>query len=69
MYWAVLTCAMGGLQQCVDGVEEAMHRHDYEQAAQHIHRYLQLDPALLADVYVHNVPVNAPDAVRMTSLS
>ena len=33
----------------MEGVEDAMKRKDYEQAAQHIHRYLSFDPALLAD--------------------
>lgn len=33
----------------MDGVEDAMKRRDYEQAAVYIGRYLSFDPNLLAD--------------------
>ncbi len=34
------------LRLCTDGVQTALDQEDYEQAAQHIHRFLTLDSAV-----------------------
>ena len=43
-----LVCA----QSCVEGVQTAMEREDYEQAAAHVHRYLALDENVLKETAV-----------------
>ncbi|XP_062500897.1 conserved oligomeric Golgi complex subunit 4-like [Corticium candelabrum] len=40
------------LRSCVDGVQTAMEREDYEQSAAHIHRYLTLDENVLKETAV-----------------
>ncbi|XP_065827817.1 conserved oligomeric Golgi complex subunit 4-like [Oscarella lobularis] len=40
------------LRSCVEGVQTAMEREDYEQAAAHVHRYLALDENVLKETAV-----------------
>jgi hypothetical protein len=40
------------LRSCVEGVQTAMEREDYEQSAAHIHRYLTLDENVLKETAV-----------------